>query len=58
MPTSKKLVSGTEKATINPQAHAVKEARKNLGLTKFVPVGGSTPEGQALKREADRIRNG
>jgi hypothetical protein len=45
------------RATGNSQAQALKEARKKLGLTGFVPIGGITPDGQKLMTEMNKNRN-
>lgn len=42
---------------MKPWQKAVSDARKTLGFTGFVPVGGKTPEGQALYEEAVTLYN-
>merc|ERR1711997_964930 len=39
-------------------AHACKAARKALGFTGFVAIGGKTPKGKALYAKAKAIRAG
>jgi len=38
------------------QTEAVQKARKELNLKGFVPVGGETEEGKALKKRVDELR--
>merc|ERR1712060_465131 len=44
-----------EKSSIKVWAGAVKQARKALGLTGFVPIGGKTGQGKALYAKAKTI---
>ena len=41
---------------VNIWANAVKQARKELGLTGFVPIGGKTKEGKMLLARINKIR--
>ena len=38
------------------QGSALREARANLGITGFVPVGGKSAKGKQLKAEIDKIK--
>jgi hypothetical protein len=43
---------------ISKWGNALKQARKQLGIKGFVPVGGKTPKGQALYKAVKAIVGG